>query len=100
MMALQLKKKYNMENNNFARINKEANKAAKLSAIASGLSAANDPNLRRGQSRIASGVSAFTDAALAAKDQRLARADAAVAEKLMLEEAAVSERFARKRSCD
>ena len=51
------------------------NKATRTEAILEGLAAANDPNLRQGQSRVASGVAAFSQRAGEGRRERLERAE-------------------------
>ena len=55
-----------------AKLREEQDRTGKVNSIIKGLVAANDPNLRKGQSRVATGVGAFADATT---DERTKRVD-------------------------
>ena len=91
----ELQKLRNRQDTETKKLAEKFNKATRTEAILEGLAAANDPNLRQGQSRVASGVAAFSQRAGEGRRERLERAERDQAAKFLREESDLATKFSR-----
>jgi len=94
-LDVELQKLRNEQDLKSKELAEKFNKATKTESILAGLAAANDPNLKKGQSRVASGVSAFAERAAVGKRERLDRAEKDQATKFLRAESDLATKFSR-----